>query len=337
MKKNFCIIGAGWYGLHLAIELKKRYNVTIFEKRKNIFLGSSGFNQFRAHEGFHYPRSSKTIEQIKKNSIKFRKQYGFGIKFFKKNIYAIAKENSLIDFDSYVTLIKQHRLNHKIVKNIQYLKNVEGTIDTNEGVILNDKIKKYFIKNLKKNIVFNSNIKLNKKLKDNFDYILDCTNNELSFNDSIKHDFILTISIVYKKINKSNIFPTTIMDGELPSLFPYAGKKNLWTLTHSKYTHIKKFKFKSELEKYKNHINKKKIIEIKNNMEKSLKNYYSNFSKDFKFTNFYFSQKCLPKNKSSERLIYFKKKDKVISYFSPKIQNIFSAEAHLKALLKNEK
>ena len=138
------------------------------------------------------------------------------------------------------------------------------------------------------------------------------------------------------KINKSNIFPTTIMDGELPSLFPYAGKKNLWTLTHSKYTHIKKFKSKLELEKYKNYINKRTIIEIKNNMEKSLKNYYPKFLKDFKFTNYYFSQKCLPKNKSSERLVYFKKKDKIISYFSPKIQNIFSAETHLKALLKNE-
>ena len=336
MKKNFCIIGAGWYGLHLAIELKKKYNVTIFEKKKSIFLGSSGFNQFRAHEGFHYPRSSKTIKEIKKNSIKFRKLYGFGIKFFKKNIYAVAKENSLLDFDSYVTLIKQHRLNYKIVKNISYLKNVEGTINTNEGVILNDKIEKYFIKNLKKNIVFNSNIKLNKKLKDNFNYILDCTNNELSFNNLIKYDFILTISIVYEKINKSNIFPTTIMDGELPSLFPYAGKKNLWTLTHSKYTHIKKFKSKLELEKYKSHINKRTIIEIKSNMEKSLKNYYPKFLKDFKFTNYYFYQKCLPRKKSSKRLVYFKKKKKIISYFSPKIQNIFSAETHLKALLKNE-
>ena len=336
MKKNFCIIGAGWYGLHLASELKKKYNVTIFEKEKSIFLGSSGFNQFRAHEGFHYPRSSKTIKEIKKNSMKFKKQYGFGIILYKKNIYAVAKENSLLDFDSYVTLIKKHSLNFKIEKNIPYLKNVEGTINTNEGVILNEKIEKYFIKNLKKNIVFNSNIKLNKKLKNNFNYILDCTNNELSFNNLIKHDFILTISIVYKKINKSNIFPTTIMDGELPSLFPYAGKKNLWTLTHSKYTHIKKFKSKLELEKYKNHINKKTIIKIKNDMEKSLKNYYPEFLKDFKFTNYYFSQKCLPKNKSSERLVYFKKKDNVISYFSPKIQNIFSAEKHLKALLKNE-
>ena len=234
-------------------------------------------------------------------------------------------------------MIKQQRLKYKVVKNIRYLKNVEGTIDTNEGVILNEKIKEYFIKKLKENIIFNSNIKLNKKLTDSYCYILDCTNNELSFNDLMKHDFILTISIVYKKKTKSNIFPTTIMDGELPSLFPYAGKKDLWTLTHSKYTHIKKFKSKKELEKYKKNINKNKIIEIKKNMEKSLKNYYPNFSKDFKFSNYYFSQKCLPKNKSSERLIYFKKQNKVISYFSPKIQNIFSAESHLKKLLKNEK
>ena len=166
---------------------------------------------------------------------------------------------------------------------------------------------------------------------------MDCTNNELAFNNIIEHNLILTISIVYKKKTKANIFPTTIMDGELPSLFPYAGKKGLWTLTHSKYTHIKNFKSRAELEKYKKKITKKKIIEIKNNMENSLKNFYPNFTKDFNFKDYYFSQKCLPKNKSSERLVYFKKQNKIISYFSPKIQNIFSAETHLKALLNNEK
>ena len=30
------------------------------------------------------------------------------------------------------------------------------------------------------------------------------------------------------------------MDGELPSIYPYADKKNMFTLTHSKFTHIKK-------------------------------------------------------------------------------------------------
>ena len=337
MKKSFCIIGAGWYGLHLAIELKKKYNVTIFEKKKDIFLGSSGFNQFRAHEGFHYPRSSKTIDEIKKNSIKFKKKYSFGLKFLNKNIYTIAKESSLLDFDSYLALLKQKKLKFKKIKKVSYLKNIEGIININEGVILNNKIKKYFIKNLRKNIIFHSNIKLNKKLIDSYDFILDCTNNELSFNNLIKHHFILTISLVYKKIGKKNIFPTTIMDGELPSLFPYADKKNLWTLTHSRHTHIKSFKSQSEIEKYKKKINKKKILEIKNNMENSLKHFYPNFLKDFKLVDYFFSQKCLPKNKSSERLLYFKKQNKIISYFSPKIQNIFSAEAHIKKLLNNEK
>ena len=66
-KKNFCIIGAGWYGCHIGLYLKdKGHNVKIFEKESRIFSGSSGFNQFRLHKGFHYPRSSETIDEIKK-------------------------------------------------------------------------------------------------------------------------------------------------------------------------------------------------------------------------------------------------------------------------------
>ena len=56
MKKNFCIIGAGWYGCHIGLFLKNLGNkVKIFEKEKDIFLGSSGYNQFRLHSRFSLP------------------------------------------------------------------------------------------------------------------------------------------------------------------------------------------------------------------------------------------------------------------------------------------
>ena len=137
MKKNFCIIGAGWYGLHLASELKKKYNVTIFEKEKSIFLGSSGFNQFRAHEGFHYPRSSKTIKEIKKNSMKFKKQSEFYNSFITPNLsyrFSPNKTKNMSDLDRRLDISNINSFNrlsvndsieggHSITTNIGYKKN----------------------------------------------------------------------------------------------------------------------------------------------------------------------------------------------------------------------
>ena len=72
MKKKIAIIGAGWFGCYIGYELiKSGYDIKIFEKEKNIFLGASGFNQNRLHLGFHYPRSYKTISESKKKDINY--------------------------------------------------------------------------------------------------------------------------------------------------------------------------------------------------------------------------------------------------------------------------
>ena len=70
MKKKIAIIGAGWFGCHIALEILKlnKFKIQIFERNKDIFNGASSNNQNRLHLGFHYPRSKKIfnlIDQIK--------------------------------------------------------------------------------------------------------------------------------------------------------------------------------------------------------------------------------------------------------------------------------
>ena len=69
---KIAIIGSGWFGCHLAhIFNKKKFDVTIFEKEKEIFQGQSGFNSNRLHLGFHYPRAKKleiSAKKMKRNS-----------------------------------------------------------------------------------------------------------------------------------------------------------------------------------------------------------------------------------------------------------------------------
>ena len=330
MKQKICIVGAGWYGCHLGLHLKEKgYTVKIFEKEKDIFEGSSGKNQFRLHQGYHYPRSSLTIREIKKNFLRFKKKYAKFISFPKNNFYCIAKNESLIDFGTYLNILKANNLFYK-KKKINFLKNIEGSIQVKEGVILNSKIKKFYKKKLKEEIIYKKNIKDLKKISKNFDFVIDCTNNTLRNNYKNFARYILTVSFIYKRKKGFNVNSVTIMDGKLPSLYPYSDKKNYFTLTHSNYTHIRSFRSFQMLKKFQINIKQKLINNYRLLSEKSINNYYFNFKKKFLYKGYFLSYKIIPYGKTDNRPTFFKKEKNILSIFSPKIANIFSAEKIVK-------
>ena len=331
--KKILVIGAGWYGCHIALYLKNLgHNIIIFEKNKDIFLGSSGYNQFRLHTGYHYPRSSDTINETKINYLKFKRLYKKFIYFPKNNIYCIANKKSLIDSESYKTLIRAQKLKVKI-KSFKFFNDIEDSFISNEGVLLNNKIKNFYKKKLKDNLFFKKKVKDIKKLRKEYDFILDCSNS--TFKNKLNNNFkyVLTISLVYKKRKNHTIYPITIMDGELPSLYPYADKKNFYTLTHSKYTHIKRFRSINALELFKKKINKKEISKIKNNMEKEIINYFPKFKKLLTYKTYFLSYKVLPNEKSAKRSIFISRDRNLIMCTSPKITNIFSFQDYIEKII----
>ena len=99
---NIAIIGSGFFGSTLALILSKKHEVTLFEKKNDILQGASKVNQFRFHRGYHYPRSSKTIKEIKESYNEFIKFYGKNVFTPTKNYYAISKKGSKIRFDKYL-------------------------------------------------------------------------------------------------------------------------------------------------------------------------------------------------------------------------------------------
>ena len=64
-KPRVAIIGAGIFGANCAIELGKSCDVTLFERNNDIMLEASFINQYRHHWGYHYPRSDKTVQDIR--------------------------------------------------------------------------------------------------------------------------------------------------------------------------------------------------------------------------------------------------------------------------------
>jgi hypothetical protein len=88
---KIAIIGAGWYGCHVARSLKavktSECEVTIFESHQRIFSGISGSFGIRTHkDGLHYPRSAETRKACKHGYGKFVKHY---YDFLVRHSYAI--------------------------------------------------------------------------------------------------------------------------------------------------------------------------------------------------------------------------------------------------------
>lgn len=88
--KKIAVIGAGWYGAHIALTLQKAgYQVTLIERKDDIFRGLSGDRGIRLHAGPHYPRSAETRKGCHANMTKFRETYPDLVVPHKHSIYGL--------------------------------------------------------------------------------------------------------------------------------------------------------------------------------------------------------------------------------------------------------
>ncbi len=137
LKKKIAIIGAGWFGCHIAYQLKKlnTFDIKLYEKEKDIFLGASSHNQNRLHLGFHYPRSKQTRLQSKNGFDKFLKLYYFLTKKIKYNIYGISDSpETLLDYHTFLQIMKSEKLKFKEINSYEKFKilGLSGSILTDE-------------------------------------------------------------------------------------------------------------------------------------------------------------------------------------------------------------
>jgi D-amino-acid oxidase len=335
MKKNIAVIGAGFFGISAAVILQKKYNVTIFDKSNEILSGASKKNQLRFHKGYHYPRSKKTLNEIRNFSYLFIKFFGKGVLGSTINYYGIAKENSKITYNKFLKFLKINKLSYKKYSGKYFnLKNVSGTLISEETNLNFFKIKKkikIILKNLHIKLLLNTRFK--KSLYTKYDKIIiacyDQNNNllsQLGIKPKLKYRFELVekiiISLPIKFYNKSFI----VIDGKFVSLDPYLGTPYhlLSDVNNSKIEIIKKDyypKFKDFRKKYLNKgmIKNIKVSNFKNFIESSSK--YLPFIKDAKYIGSFFVTRTININKENtdERLNY-------ITRYNKKIYTIFSGK-----------
>ena len=150
--KKIVIIGAGWFGCHVGLTLLQRgYDVQIHDKNKSLFLGASGFNQNRLHMGFHYPRCSKTRFQSRDGFDQFISKYEFLTKKINHNFYAVADNDSMIDFATFKQIMTASALDYVEINTSEIeLQKCSKLIQVDERIICANKASQYFLSKLKK-------------------------------------------------------------------------------------------------------------------------------------------------------------------------------------------
>lgn len=333
---NICIIGSGWYGLHCAILLQNKYNITILEKESEIFSKSSFYNQNRLHLGFHYPRCYKTQQMCKTNFDLFIEAYGDVVEDISKNAYFISKK-SLLTYNDYFDVFKNENM---IIKNDNtILQNVYNKYFLVNEKIINNKKSKILLKEKINNckLITNYTVKTIKKINNNliinddllFDKVIDCTNNQLQIS-KFQYKFEKTISLIYLRKKKMPVDAITIMDGMFFSLYPIDSNCELYTLTH---VHLTPF-YVSNTFKY--HITINNVQELIKKIEKDVLIYFPDFKDYFEYVEYFISDKTKLLNSinDSRECIIEENEDGILSVNCGKIVGIFEFEKYLKKVFK---
>jgi len=343
--KKIIIVGTGWYGLHIYLLLKNskyKNNIIILEKNQEIFNNSSNFNQNRLHLGYHYPRSFKTRELCIKGYFKFISKYRSIVDFIDNNYYLISKD-SILDYETYIKIFNDINYQHTFIVNDMFKKIQGDIINTKEKIINSFKAKKYFEDNINKNdIKFNYNVKSINQENDKViinndlecDILIDCTYNQLNIgNKDNDYIFELTISLIYERINLDESFESiTVMDGDFFSLFPREITKELYTLTHVKYTPLIKSKKLDDIKNYK--LEDDVLENVIRNMENDVLEVYSKFKKTFKYISYFLSYKCKLLSNIDTRECNIYEDNNIISVNCGKITGIFEFEDFIREKLQ---
>lgn len=228
------VLGGGWYGCHIAKTLRERgHYVVLCEVADKLFAGASGGNPARLHIGPHYPRSALTRAACRDHHAEFMAVYGSLTSAVPINLYAIARHDSMIDFGTYVQVLKPEIELIQVRPEEYGLANCEGAILCGERHIVIDKARAYFSEALQDVVCLNQPI--NVLDTEEVDWTIDCT---FCANDETNIDRFepCVTGLIRGPVDRA----VTIMDGPFGSIYPWNEALGLCSLTSALYTPFSK-------------------------------------------------------------------------------------------------
>ena len=267
-KPKVAIIGAGIFGVNCAIELSKFCDVTVFERNNDIMLEASFVNQYRHHWGYHYPRSDKTVQDIRNAIDEFEELYNDAIVREFPTYYSVAKSGSKTSAEEFIKFCRKHKLPFTLEypdENFLNRKKISLSLKTFEPIYNYDLLKKKIYSYIKKStglkIKFNNEAVNGKIGKDGtkslivadsngnkhteiFDYVINTTYANYNkfpkwFEFPIKPVRIDLVEALIVKLPLPKI-SLAVMDGPFTNLVP-TSKDNIFTLVHIKESILERY------------------------------------------------------------------------------------------------
>lgn len=262
---RICIIGAGFFGLHLARSIARQNSaaeVTIVDACGSVFMGAAGNNQCRLHLGFHYPRSGPTIYQALNGFERFISEYRSACHAISDNNYLIHRD-SYVSVEQYFAVMDAFHLNYKQGVVPAYVHNqndIECAVVVDEMYVNLEALKNRLLDDCKARFLLGleiheidseaGRISGSDRFNEAFDFVINATYTNLNMGFS-QSPFEVTYEMacmVHARTNLSSNSAVTIMDGPFVSVYP----ASVNTHTFSSVTHTPFFRTNdySELKYY---------------------------------------------------------------------------------------
>lgn len=230
------VLGAGWFGCHVASTLiASGHEVEVHESGPHVFCGASGKIPARLHLGApHYPRSFATQRACQEHLAEFLEVYGKLTRPVPVNLYAVARDQSLIDFETYRRILRNEIEFLSVYNPAEFgLQNVEGAVQVGERHIVVDLARRHFERELAGAIQFN--VPIGDVNDARWDMTVDAS---FCSHDNIRIDRFEPCLVVLLEgpIDRT----VTIVDGQFPSLYVWNEDLRLSSLSSAKWTPFSK-------------------------------------------------------------------------------------------------
>ncbi|CAN5144061.1 hypothetical protein BH11PSE9_BH11PSE9_17500 [soil metagenome] len=339
------IAGGGWYGCHIASSLKSQdFEVCLMEKNQHLFSEASGNNQFRLHQGLHYARSAQTRYQSRDGYHRFVERYPRLSRSVENNIYLVPKATSLIDFDTYFSIMLSSGIAIEKVPLASIpgiaTQHFEGAIRCEERVVLTDQSRSYFGQRL------NGIVQLGREVErvesrpegvwidgERFDHFIDATWGALRPGGEALDVYYEPTLLLYYRLRGSAAtttdFPAvTLVDGALWSIYPTETPR-LYTLSSVTHTPLGRYTSKAAAYARLASVESETVAHKRHEMEAEVMPYLPSFGELFEFAGPQFAIKTKPCGLSDNRACGVRFEGRSISVQSGKIDNIFFANERI--------
>lgn len=332
---KIAIVGGGWTGCHLALQLKELgVQVQLFEAEERLFTGASGNNQCRLHLGFHYPRTYWTIQDMVDSYGRFRALYTPFAKTVKKNLYAVASSNSVLDFQTFQSIMRSHKIvfQEESPDNLG-LSNVDGVVSCDEMAIDNAAAASFFQRELSSVLHLKSKFDFSSPKSREYDWVINCTYNmsaPFQLGD-FRYEVCTLFSYTSEAFQGTAL---TVMDGPFASIYPLPGMQNGFTLSGVRETALSAHDTPEKARVALSNVTEKHLDRARRAMEEKISFFYGAFPKEFRYVSPILSVKTKPRNEADARRWHKVVCDgNIIHAFSSKINNIFPVQDEVFGLM----